>query len=66
MADDHEASSLLSVSIDDNNNIGPQSPICCGSTTAHANVNKTKTGKFERKSSGGSFKVTFHQSQNKD
>jgi len=35
----------------------PHSPRCCGSTTANKNVTKVKTGRFERKSSGGSFKV---------
>ena len=46
---------LLSISLDKDE--GPQSPRCCGSTTANANVTKISTGKFERKSSGGSFKV---------
>ena len=40
------------------NELWPQSPPCCGSTTSNAKVSKEKTGKFERKSSGGSFKVT--------
>ena len=39
------------------NEDGPQSPRCCGSTTSNADVTKVGTGKFERKCSGGSFKV---------
>ena len=45
------------------NDLGPQSPSCCGSTTSNVKVSKEKTGKFERKSSGGSFKVVKHESR---
>jgi len=56
---DKTASSASVGSLNDNdpNDPGPHSPRCCGSTTANAKVTKVKTGKFERTSSGGSFKV---------
>ena len=53
-------SSLLFTFLNDNEDNGPQSPTCCGSTTVNADVIKDKTGSFERKSSGGSFKVCNH------
>jgi hypothetical protein len=46
---------VITTSLNEDN--GPQSPRCCGSTTGNANVTTLSTGKFERKSSGGSFKV---------
>ena len=56
--EDKEASSLISTRLNGDKD-GPQSPLCCGSTTANGNVTTVKTGNFERKSSGGSFKVSI-------
>ena len=60
-AEEQGTSSLISTMLNDQD-YGPQSPLCCGSTTANVDVIKVKTGNFERKSSGGSFKVIIHSS----
>ena len=54
MAEGSQSNVLYSALTNDGEYI---SPSCCGSTTANADVDRKSTGLFERKASGGSFKV---------
>ena len=57
---DNKVISSFFVRSSNNEEPEPHSPRCCGRTTANKDVTNIEIGKFERKSSGGSFKVTLY------